>query len=273
LAFMVLFLSTAAALGFVHYEHWHTAPASKDSPYRLTKEQLSGMYPKLDHGASLLFVQSLLDGQFYDLVFVVRLLYQDKALFITQLNGPAEQRIPLDRLGHYDHIFTYEGGRYVELDNSDTRRSVRLRVAKGDKPGIGIGENMTVSSLDAYKYFVGDVIMCPPKSVFCWTLDAPELKFWLSSNQDRVFTVNFKLSSETLKQTGPLAIDYFINDHFLEQVRYAGEGDHTYRHVVPAGWLRTDDYTVVKLQVRNPYIAPADGAKLGVLLISAGFGN
>jgi len=27
------------------------------------------------------------------------------------------------------------------------------------------------------------------------------------------------------------------------------------------------------MQVRNPYIAPADGAKLGVLLVSAGFAN
>ena len=115
--------------------------------------------------------------------------------------------------------------------------------------------------------------MCPPKSEACWTLDAPELKFWLSSNRDRVFTAHFKLSRIRSQQTGPLMIDYFINDHFLDSVRYGEDGDHIYRHAVPADWLRTDDYTIVKMQVRNPYIAPADGAKLGVLLVSAGFGN
>jgi hypothetical protein len=85
--------------------------------------------------------------------------------------------------------------------------------------------------------------------------------------------VNFKLSSDTLKQTGPLDIDYFVNGHFLDRVRYTGATDHAYQHAVPSGWLRTDDYTIVKMQIRNPYIAPGDGAKLGVLLVSAGFGN
>ena len=272
-AAVLLFLSTAAVLGVVHVKHWHSPLASQDSPFRITAEELSGLYPKLPHGSSLLFVQSLLDGQFYHLVFMVDLLYRDKDLFITQLNGPAEQRIPLDRLGHYDHIFTYEANRYVELDNTDTQRSVRLRVVKGDQPGSGIGENMSVSSADAYKYFVDDVILCPPRSEFCWTLDAPELKFRLASNRDRVLKVNFKLSGETLKQTGPVVIDYFVNDHFLERVRYIEEGAHSYRHAVPPDWLRTDDYTIFKMQVRNPYVAPADGAKLGVLLVSAGFGN
>jgi hypothetical protein len=269
----VLFLSTAAALGMVHRKHWEKPQASKDSPYRITAEQLPRMYPKLKHGSSLLFVKSSLDGAFYDLFFTLRLVYRDKDLFITQQNGPEGQRIPLDRLGHYDHIFTYEGDRYVELDNTDTRRSARLHLVKGEQPGAGVGESMTVSGAGAYKYFVDDVIMCPPKSVSCWTLDAPELKFWLSSNQDRVFTAKFKLSSDTLKQTGPLTIDYFINDRFLERVRYAEEGDHTYQRAVPAGWLRTGDYTIVKMQVRNPYVSPTDGVKLGVLLVSAGFGN
>jgi hypothetical protein len=68
-------------------------------------------------------------------------------------------------------------------------------------------------------------------------------------------------------------IDYFVNDHFLETARYAEEGDHSYRHAVPSAWLRTDDYTIFKMRVRNPYVSPADGAKLGVLLVSAGFGN
>ncbi len=99
------------------------------------------------------------------------------------------------------------------------------------------------------------------------------MKFWLSSNKDRFLTASFNVAKDTFQQTGPLVIDYFVNDHLLERVRYAEDGDHTYRHAVPAGWLRTDDYTIVKMQVRNPYIAPADGAKLGVLLVSAGFGN
>jgi hypothetical protein len=273
LAMTLLFVVTAVGLGVIHYKHWQPAPPSSDAPIKIAKEQLLGMYPKLNQGSSLLIVQSPLDGGVWDLFFTLRLIYLDKDLFVTQLNGPPAQQVPFDRLGHYDHIFTYEADRYVELDNADTRRSIRLRLVKADKPDARIGENMTVSSADAYKYFVDGVIMCPPKSVNCWTLDAPQLKFWLSSNKDRFLTAQFNIAKDTLQQTGPLVIDYFINEHLLERVRYSEDGDHTYHHTVPADWLRTDDYTIVKIQIRNPYIAPADGAKLGVLLGSAGFGN
>jgi hypothetical protein len=273
MAIALIFVSTAAALGVIHRSHWRPAPPSSDAPIKITKEQLLRMYPKLDHGSRLLFVQTPLDGGVWDLFFTVRLIYLDEDPFITQLNGPIPQQIPVDRLDHYDHIFTYQGDRYVELDNVDTRRTIRLRLVKADQPGERIGENMTVSSADAYKYFVDEIIMCQPKSVACWTLDAPELKFWLTSSEDRFLTAHFQISKDTLQQTGPLVIDYLINDRLLERVRYTEDGDHTYRHAVPADWLRTGDYTIVKMQIRNPYIAPADGAKLGVLLMSAGFGN
>ncbi len=91
-------------------------------------------------------VQSPLDGGVWDLFFTLRLIYLDKDSFITQLNGPPAQQVPVDQLDHYDHIFTYQGDRYVELDNADTRRSVRLRLVKADQPGARIGESMTVSS-------------------------------------------------------------------------------------------------------------------------------
>jgi hypothetical protein len=273
MAIALIFVSTAAALGVIHRSHWRPAPPSSDAPIKITKEQLLRMHPKLDHGSRLLFVQTPLDGGAWDLFFTVRLIYLDDDPFITQLNGPIPQQIPVHRLDHYDHIFTYQGDRYVELDNVDTRRTIRLRLVKADQPGERIGENMTVSSADAYKYFVDEIIMCQPKSVACWTLDAPELKFWLTSSEDRFLTAHFQISKDTLQQTGPLVIDYLINDRLLERVRYTEDGDHTYRHAVPADWLRTGDYTIVKMQIRNPYIAPADGAKLGVLLMSAGFGN
>lgn len=272
-AMALIFVATAAALGVIHYKHLQPAPPSADAPIKIAKEQLLGMYPKLDPGAKVLVVQSPLDGGVWDLFFTLRLIYLDKDLFVTQLNGPPAQQVPVDQLDHYDHIFTYQGDRYVELDNGDTRRSVRLRLVKANQPGARIGESMTVASADAYKYFVDDIIMCQPKSVSCWTLDAPQMKFWLSSTRDRFLTMSFSVAQATFQQTGPLVIDYFVNDHLIERVRYATDGDQTYRHAVPAGWLRTDDYTIVKMQVRNPYIAPADGAKLGVLLVSAGFAN
>ena len=272
-AVILLFVATALSIGTIHWTHWRPAPDPKSSPIRILKEQLSRMYPAMRHGSRILFDHTPFDGSSWDPVFTLLLAYQDKDLVITQMYGPTQQRVPLDRLGPYDHIFSYEGNQYVELDNSDSRRSLRLHLVKEDRPGGHIGENMAVEREDAYKYFVNDIVFWQPKTLECWTLEAPELKFWLLSNQHRLLTIHFRLPKETLAQTGPLNTDFFVNDQLLGHGRYATDGDHTFQHSVPSGWLKPNDYTIVRMQVRNPYIAPADGAKLGVLLVSAGFDN
>ena len=81
------------------------------------------------------------------------------------------------------------------------------------------------------------------------------------------------LPLETLKQTGPLIVDFYVNGHHLDQARFAKDGDVMYEHDVPQNWLTTGELTTVQMKVHNPYIAPQDGARLGVLLRAAGFSS
>jgi hypothetical protein len=118
---------------------------------------------------------------------------------------------------------------------------------------------------------VKGVLVGDPKSDGFWTLDEPEFRFRLSSVRNHVFREHFYLPLDTLKQTGPLKVDFYINGHLLDQATFAKDGDVVYQHDVPAEWLKTDNLTIVQMRVRNPYIAPRDGVKLGVLLRSAAF--
>jgi hypothetical protein len=265
-----LFLATAAGLAALHGKHWPLAPNGELSPYKITHDQFAKMYPRMEPAARLLFVRTPLDENF-DLVFLLKLLYRDDHLFITQLNGPREQRIPLDRLGRYDHIFTYENNRYVELDNADTIRSVQLHVLKDDGTNAAFGEVMTIGRPGANQYFVKGILVGDPKADGYWTLDQPELKFQLHSIEHNTFTAHFFLPEETIQQTGPLLIDFYVNGRFLDHARYDHAGELFYRHEVPTGWLKTGGFTLVRMRVRNPYIAPLDKAKLGVLLRAAAF--
>jgi hypothetical protein len=131
---------------------------------------------------------------------------------------------------------------------------------------------MTIGKPGAAQYIVKGVLVGDPKSDGYWTLDQPELRFRLSSVQNHIFREHFYLAGDTLKQTGPLIVDFYVNGHHLDQARFDKEGDDIYQHDVPADWLKTgNDLTTVRMVVRNPYIAPRDGARLGVLLRSAGF--
>jgi hypothetical protein len=267
---VALFVATALVMSVIDYRNWPAAPDPQYSPYKSTIAEFSKLYPSMPHGAKLLFVHSALDTN-WDLLFLLRLYYRDTDLYLTLLNGPPAQRIPLNRLPHYDHIFDYVDGHYSELDNTDAALSVQLHLPKVANPNYAFGETMTIGKPGASQYVVKGVLVGDPKSDAFWTLDEPELNFLLSSVQHHVFRERFFLPQETLKQTGPLVIDFYVNGHLLDQARFAKDGDVIYQHEVPVDWLKTGALTTVRMRVHNPYIAPRDHARLGVLLRSAGF--
>jgi hypothetical protein len=267
---IALFLATAVVMAAVDYRDWPQAPDPQHSRYKNSIADISRLYPTLPHGARLLFLHSAFDDTF-DLVFLLRIYYRDTDLFLTEMNGPLEQRIPLNKLPHYDYIFDYVDGHYIELDNSDTLLSVKLHLLKVPNPNYSFGETMTVGKPGAAQYIVKGVLVGDAKADAYWTLDQPELQFRLSSVQDHVFRERFFLPLETLKETGPLMVDFFVNGHHLDEATFAKDGDLIYEHDVPEAWLKTNDLTTVQMKIRNPYIAPRDGARLGFLLRSANF--
>lgn len=268
-AAIALFIGTALIVGVLHYRNW--PPIGDDSPYKLTMAELSRMYPTLPRNSRLLFVHSALDPN-WDLVFLLRVYYRDPGLFITDLNGPDAQRIPLNRLSHYDHIFDFENGHYEELENGDAAQSVQLHLIKGSQDGA-FGEVMSVGRPGATLYIGKGVLISGPNTDGYWTLDQPELRFRLSSVRHNLLRVHFFLPEQTMKQTGPLVVDFDVNGHLLEQARFAKAGEIIYQRDVPVEWLRTDNQTTVQMRIHNPYIAPGDGARLGFILRSAAFSS
>jgi hypothetical protein len=191
-------------------------------------------------------------------------------LFLTQLHGPEAQRIPLDQLPHYDHIFDYDNGHFIELDNSDTLETIQFHRLKTARSPV-FGEVMTIGTPAAAQYFVKGILVTDPKADGYWTLDRSMLQFRLSSLQHHFLWEHFYLPTETLRQTGPLIVDFYVNRRLLDRVRFPKDGEVVYQHEVPIEWLKPDGITTVEMRVANPYIAPKDGTRLGVLLRSAAF--
>lgn len=267
-ASVALFIATAVAIASVDFQNWPQAPDPQTSAYKITAAEFSKLYPTLPPGSSLLFVHSAFTN--WDLVFLLRMYYRDTHLFITDLNGPKEQRIALDRLPHYTHIFDFENGHYVELDGGDAAQSVQLHLLKVANPSDAFGEAMTIGRPGASQYITKGVLVGDPKSDGFWTLDEPELRFRLSSVEHRLFREHFYLPQETLKKTGPLMVDFYVNGRLLDQARFAKDGEVVYQHDVPPGWLNTT-LTTVQMKIHNPYVSPRDGARLGFILRSALF--
>jgi hypothetical protein len=269
-ASVALFVLMAVIMSVINVKHWPLAPDPRYSPYKLAAAEFPRLYPRMPRGAKLLFVHSQLDDN-WDMVFLLRNLYRDNDLYITMLNGPPEQRVPLERLGHYDHIFNFESGHYVELDNTDAARSVLQDLRKVALPSVVLGEAFTTGKPGAAQYLVKGVQVGPPEQAGYWTLDHPEFRFRLTTTKHHWFMERFFRPLNCLQRDGPLRVDFYVNGHLLDHAVFAKDGDSLYQHDVPAKWLKTDGFTTVRMDIHNPYVAARDGAKLGVVLLGASF--
>lgn len=104
-----------------------------------------------------------------------------------------------------------------------------------------------------------------------WTRQNPTLRFVVPTPNGLKFSADFSLSSDTMKETGPITITYFVNGRTLDTVRYEQPGGQHFEKAVPPEWLAGSEDVVVKLALDKVYVAPADGAQLGLTLVRAGF--
>ena len=103
-----------------------------------------------------------------------------------------------------------------------------------------------------------------------WAFEHPELKFILNSTKRQTLVADVGLPPDTLAQTGPVTLSFFVNDHPTGALAYETAGDRRFSAPVPAEWLTTAGYTRVRIEPSRVFVA-GDGAKLGFVLYRAGF--
>src|SRR4029077_20696614 len=114
--------------------------------------------------------------------------------------------------------------------NTDAVRSVQQNLLKTARPIVALGEAFTTGKPGAAQYLVKGVQVGPPDQPGYWTLDQPEFRFRLASTKHHWFMERFFLPRETLKKTGPLRVDFYVNEHLLDHAVFAKDGDVLYQH-------------------------------------------
>jgi hypothetical protein len=134
-----------------------------------------------------------------------------------------------------------------------------------------VGHFVSMNGPTADAHIVRDIAASTEASAWRWTGQRPELRFRLSFTKGLRFVMDFALAEVTFPQRGPVTISFVINGHLLDKVRYEQAGEKHFEKRVPAAWLRADADTLVAAEIDKVWIAPSDGARLGFILIRAGF--
>jgi hypothetical protein len=121
----------------------------------------------------------------------------------------------------------------------------------------------------ANDYIVRDIAL--GNESWRWTYAEPTLKFTLTTAEDQHFLYDFVVAGATLKDTGPVTLSIYINGRLLTRVRCKEGREYHVDKVVPAEWLSGSNAVLVRAVVDKLWTAPQDGARLGYLLLRAGF--
>lgn len=133
-----------------------------------------------------------------------------------------------------------------------------------------IARIINMNDSDVTAHFVKDIDSALQGGLWRWAKQRPTIKLTLRDTSNQKFTIDFAISDETLKETGPVTISFFVNDHPLDQVRYDKGGIKHFEKPVSAEWLKANAENTVAAGIDKMWTSKADGVQLGFLLIRMG---
>lgn len=242
-----MLIFATALMTWVHWSHWPPPPVVQESPqWRLT-DKMRRDYPTLPPYQKFLFADDYSPGDNYDTFFNLQLLYHDPTIAVARLHGPANQRPDPSQPLQFDHVFTTGDDTYVELDPRNVEESIRLNVLKDYTPG----RTFDTTHADGIGYVVSGVRTSARGDTGWWTRQSCRLKFDIyPADSDLSLDFFVPVSVATGKKR---ELSVIVDGEKAGEVDLTTEGMHHERFPVPARSINSSGFTIVELNVDDPY--------------------
>jgi hypothetical protein len=120
-------------------------------------------------------------------------------------------------------------------------------------------------------YIVKDISDTLEAKTWRWSYERPELRLQLKQVQGQKLEVHFSVADATFKTTGPVTINFLVNNKSVGTMKVTKPGDQVFSKPVPADLLRTDDFTDVAIEAKPFWTSSTDGRHLTLILTQVGF--
>ncbi len=124
---------------------------------------------------------------------------------------------------------------------------------------------------DAEIYIVRDIARGNAESgTWRWTQKRPTVRVMLKATDKQKMVVDFTIPDVTFAQTGPVTLDFYVNDQKLDSMRVLKAGAQHFEKAVPPEWLKVNADNQVAVEIDKLYVAPQDQSTLGFILTRIG---
>lgn len=127
-----------------------------------------------------------------------------------------------------------------------------------------------MSEAAAENHIVKDVLLGPTTAGWRWTMQNPTVTVRVQAAIGLKFHTEFTLPDATFRDTGPVTIRFFVNDHELAAQRYDSAGVKQFEAPVPPAYLHAGADNTLGAEIDKVWVSKHDGARLGFILSRIG---
>jgi hypothetical protein len=130
---------------------------------------------------------------------------------------------------------------------------------------------VAMNAPNAADHIVSGVVPELLGNAYRWTLQRPVFRFRVPRTQGMKLQVDLTISDDTFRDTGPVTIRFYVDDHLLGEEKYEKSGGYVYQQPVAQEWLTTERPVVVRMEVDKLGKSPAGVVERGFILSRLGF--
>ena len=125
-----------------------------------------------------------------------------------------------------------------------------------------------MSDADADLHVVRDII--GSSGPWRWTGKHPEVRLLMRTNEKLSYVIDFTVVEETFKQTGPVTVSFYVNDHLVDRMKCDTPGSRHFEKPIPPEWVEPGKDTLAGAEVDKMWVSPADHQELGLIISRIG---
>lgn len=103
-----------------------------------------------------------------------------------------------------------------------------------------------------------------------WCQQRPTVRVPVVSNRNLKYSIDFAIAEGTLKDTGPVTMSFYVNDHLLDRVRYAVAAQEHFEKAVPSDWVTAGSDAILAAEIDKVWTSKENGTRLGFILTRIG---
>lgn len=128
---------------------------------------------------------------------------------------------------------------------------------------------VNMASADARLHFIRD-ISDKVEGSWRWTQQRPTAMVTVASNENLKYTIDFTVPEVTFKDTGPVTLSFYVDEHLVDRVRYTRPGRVQFERRIPREWVTPGKDTAVAAEIDKMWASKEDDVRLGFILTRIG---